>query len=204
MRYLLRLNAREGSGTQMNRAADGYRTGGKTGTAEKVVDGRYSSTAVLNAFASAFPMDDPQYAMVILVDEPQRENPQSGTTAGWNAGAVVYGDVTTIQWEPDTRDAQNGIDDDKDGLVDEGRVTWRSGTGPSSKSAVLVNNVANRLEGEIGGNNLDDNGNGLVDERGLSFVLEGGRLTVRVTVEKKERDGSVRKETTTSQLRIDD
>ena len=61
-----------------------------------------------------------------------------------------------------------------------------------------------RLEGEIGGNNLDDNGNGLVDERGLSFVLEGGRLTVRVTVEKKERDGSVRKETSTSQLRIDD
>jgi cell division protein FtsI (penicillin-binding protein 3) len=89
MRSLLRLNALEGSGTQMDRAADGFRAGGKTGTAEKVVDGRYSSNKVLNVFASAFPLDDPQYAMVILVDEPKAENPQSGTTAGWNAGAVT-------------------------------------------------------------------------------------------------------------------
>jgi cell division protein FtsI (penicillin-binding protein 3) len=73
----------------MNRIADGYRVGGKTGTAEKVVDGRYSSNKVLNVFASAFPMDDPQYAMVMLVDEPKAENEQSGTTAGWNAGEVT-------------------------------------------------------------------------------------------------------------------
>ncbi|HEV7275324.1 MAG TPA: penicillin-binding protein 2 [Devosiaceae bacterium] len=89
IRYLMRLNALEGSGTRMNKAAAGYRVGGKTGTAEKVVDGRYSSEKSLTVFASAFPLDDPQYAMVILVDEPQRENPQSGTTAGWNAGELT-------------------------------------------------------------------------------------------------------------------
>jgi cell division protein FtsI (penicillin-binding protein 3) len=89
IRYLMRLNALEGSGSRMNKAAAGYRVGGKTGTAEKVVDGRYSSEKALSVFASAFPLDDPQYAMVILVDEPKRENPQSGTTAGWNAGEVT-------------------------------------------------------------------------------------------------------------------
>lgn len=89
IRYLMRLNALEGSGSRMNKAAAGYRAGGKTGTAEKVVDGRYSSEKALSVFASAFPLDDPQYAMVILVDEPKRENPQSGTTAGWNAGEVT-------------------------------------------------------------------------------------------------------------------
>ena len=89
MRYLMRLNALEGSGSQMNRAAQGYRVGGKTGTAEKVVDGRYSSSKVTNFFASAFPLDNPRYAMVIMIDEPKAENPQSGTTAGWNAGAVT-------------------------------------------------------------------------------------------------------------------
>lgn len=89
IRYLMRLNALEGSGSRMNKAADGYRAGGKTGTAEKVVDGRYSTEKALSVFASAFPLDDPQYAMVILVDEPKRENPQSGTTAGWNAGEVT-------------------------------------------------------------------------------------------------------------------
>ena len=89
IRYLLRLNALEGSGSQMNKEAQGYRVGGKTGTAEKVVEGRYSSSKVTNFFGSAFPLDDPRYAMVIMVDEPQAENPQSGTTAGWNAGAVT-------------------------------------------------------------------------------------------------------------------
>ncbi|NGP18055.1 peptidoglycan D,D-transpeptidase FtsI family protein [Devosia aurantiaca] len=91
MRYLMRLNAISsgGSGSQMNKAALGYRAGGKTGTAEKVVDGRYSSSKVTNFFASAFPLDNPKYAMVIMVDEPKAENPQSGTTAGWNAGAIT-------------------------------------------------------------------------------------------------------------------
>ena len=86
----MRLNAISsgGSGSQMNKAALGYRAGGKTGTAEKVVDGRYSSSKVTNFFASAFPLDNPRYAMVIMVDEPKAENPQSGTTAGWNAGTI--------------------------------------------------------------------------------------------------------------------
>lgn len=89
IRYLMRLNALEGSGTRMNKLANGYRVGGKTGTAEKVVGKVYSSDKTLAVFASAFPLDAPRYAMVILVDEPQNENPQSGHTAGWNAGEVT-------------------------------------------------------------------------------------------------------------------
>lgn len=89
MRYLLRLNALEGSGSRANRIAKGYRLGGKTGTAEKVVDGRYTSAKSLAIFASAFPLDAPKYAMVILVDEPKRENERTGRTAGWNAGEVT-------------------------------------------------------------------------------------------------------------------
>ncbi|WP_404403067.1 peptidoglycan D,D-transpeptidase FtsI family protein [Pelagibacterium halotolerans] len=88
IRYLMRLNALEGSGSRGNAIAEGYRWGGKTGTAEKVVDGRYSSEKSLAVFASAFPLDNPQYAMIILVDEPKPENEQTGRTAGWNAGEV--------------------------------------------------------------------------------------------------------------------
>jgi len=89
IRYLLRLNALEGTGTHMNKAALGFRAGGKTGTAEKVVNGRYSSGLNLNVFTSVFPLDNPRYAMVVIVDEPQAENEQSGVTAGWNAGEVT-------------------------------------------------------------------------------------------------------------------
>ncbi len=89
IRYLMRLNALEGSGSRMNKFAAGYRAGGKTGTAEKVVNGRYDSSKSLAVFASAFPLDNPRYAMVILVDEPRSENEQSGRTAGWNAGEAT-------------------------------------------------------------------------------------------------------------------
>ena len=91
IRYLMRLNAigSGGSGSYMNKLALGYRVGGKTGTAEKVVDGRYSSSKVTNFFGSAFPLENPRYAMVIMVDEPKSEGPTFGTTAGFNAGMVT-------------------------------------------------------------------------------------------------------------------
>ena len=88
LRYLLRYNALEGSASRMNRLALGYRAGGKTGTAEKVVNGRYGTGANLNVFVTAFPMEKPAYVMVVLVDEAEPENAQSGNTAGWNAGEV--------------------------------------------------------------------------------------------------------------------
>ena len=114
IRYLMRLNAIStgGSGSQMNKAAQGYRVGGKTGTAEKVVDGRYSSNKVTNFFASAFPLDNPRYAMVIMVDEPKAENPQSGTTAGWNAGTVTGRVVQRIA-------PMLGIAPDFEGILDQ-------------------------------------------------------------------------------------
>ncbi|MEP7240064.1 MAG: penicillin-binding protein 2 [Devosia sp.] len=89
MRYIMRLNALEGSGTRMNKFAAGYRAGGKTGTAEKVVKGRYDSGHVLALFASVFPLDNPRYAMMILVDDPHTEPGQGGHTAGWNAGEAT-------------------------------------------------------------------------------------------------------------------
>jgi cell division protein FtsI (penicillin-binding protein 3) len=89
IRYLMRLNALEGSGSRAEKFAGGYRIGGKTGTAEKVVNGKYSTSLNFNAFASAFPMDNPKYTMIVVIDEPKRENAQSGDTAGWNAGEIT-------------------------------------------------------------------------------------------------------------------
>ena len=85
------LNALEGSGTRMNKIANGYRVGGKTGTAEKVVNGKYTSNLNFNAFASAFPLDNPRYAMVVVVDQPQAEAglARNLNTAGWNAGEMT-------------------------------------------------------------------------------------------------------------------
>lgn len=88
LQQLLRFNALVGSGSRMNRLALAYRAGGKTGTAEKVINGRYGTGKNLNVFITAFPMEAPHYVMVILLDEASPETPQSGNTAGWNAGEV--------------------------------------------------------------------------------------------------------------------
>lgn len=87
MRYLYRLNAEKGSGKRAE--VPGYRVGGKTGTAEKVVNGRYSKDKRFNAFVAAFPMDDPQYIVLSIIDEPKPEKPGMGATAGSNAAVIV-------------------------------------------------------------------------------------------------------------------
>jgi cell division protein FtsI (penicillin-binding protein 3) len=87
LRYLFRLNVESGSG----RAADvpGYMVGGKTGTAEKVVNGRYSANKRLNSFLAAFPIDKPDYVVLVVLDDPQAAKTGGGTTAGSNAAPTV-------------------------------------------------------------------------------------------------------------------
>ena len=63
----------------------GYRVGGKTGTAEKVVNGSYSGDARLNSYLAAFPMENPRYITLVLLDEPKPTPDSHGyATAGWN------------------------------------------------------------------------------------------------------------------------
>jgi cell division protein FtsI (penicillin-binding protein 3) len=88
MRYLMRLNAEIGSGKSAN--VRGYYVGGKTGTAEKVVNGRYSKTKLLTDFMAILPADKPRYLLLIMLDEPQPSKETHGyATAGWNAGPTA-------------------------------------------------------------------------------------------------------------------
>jgi cell division protein FtsI (penicillin-binding protein 3) len=94
MRQLFRLNALKGSGRRAD--VPGYRVGGKTGTAEKVVNGRYSSDKRRNAFLAAFPMDAPEYMVLVVLDEPKAEKPGIGATAGLNAAPTVAAVIRRI------------------------------------------------------------------------------------------------------------
>jgi cell division protein FtsI (penicillin-binding protein 3) len=92
MRYLMRLNVEKGTATRAD--VKGYYVGGKTGTSEKVVGGRYSKTKVLTAFTAVLPSDRPRYGLLIMIDEPQPTPESHGhATSGWNAvpvgGAVI-------------------------------------------------------------------------------------------------------------------
>ncbi len=86
--WLMRQVVTQGTGKFAN--AKGYLVGGKTGTADKLINGRYSDNARIASFIGAFPMDDPRYVIFAMVDEPKGLKRTYGyATGGWVAAPVV-------------------------------------------------------------------------------------------------------------------
>jgi cell division protein FtsI (penicillin-binding protein 3) len=84
MRYLMRLNVEKGTASRAE--VPGYYVGGKTGTSEKVVGGRYSKHKLLTTFTGILPADKPKFHVMIMLDEPQGLPETYGfATSGWNA-----------------------------------------------------------------------------------------------------------------------
>ncbi|TVQ37059.1 MAG: penicillin-binding protein 2 [Geminicoccaceae bacterium] len=77
---------------------EGYWVGGKTGTARKVVNGRYQTGVVRSSFVAAFPIDDPQYVVFAMLDEPKAAegHPRDRITAGWVTAPAVSRMVARI------------------------------------------------------------------------------------------------------------
>ena len=103
MRFLMRLNAEVGTAKKADVA--GYYIGGKTGTSEKVVNGRYSRKQVLNSFTAIMPSDNPKYQILIMLDEPQPLKETYGfITSGWNTvptgGKVIARIAPLLGLEP--------------------------------------------------------------------------------------------------------
>ncbi|MDP8994826.1 MAG: penicillin-binding protein 2 [Pseudomonadota bacterium] len=89
MRQMLRMIVTHGTGRRGEAA--GFRVGGKTGTAEKVsAGGGYSRRVNVSTFAAAFPMDEPRYVVLVMMDAPQgTQETHFLTTAAWTAAPVV-------------------------------------------------------------------------------------------------------------------
>jgi cell division protein FtsI (penicillin-binding protein 3) len=87
MRYLFEWNGSNGSGR--NARVAGFDVGGKTGTADKIVNGRYVHDKNFNAFLSAFPMGDPQYVVLSFSDEPKTDKGNGAALAAMSAAPMV-------------------------------------------------------------------------------------------------------------------
>ncbi|OYQ32401.1 penicillin-binding protein [Niveispirillum lacus] len=95
VRKLMRLVVTEGTATKADAA--GYLVGGKTGTADKVKGRSYAANARISSFAGAFPMNDPRYAIYVMVDEPKGTKKTFGfATGGWVAAPTVGNIVAQI------------------------------------------------------------------------------------------------------------
>ncbi len=95
MRQLLRMIVSDGTGRKAD--APGYRIGGKTGSAEKPSEGGYNKTSLVSTFAAAFPMDNPRYVVIAMLDEPHGTAETSfQRTAGWTTAPVVRKVVSRV------------------------------------------------------------------------------------------------------------
>lgn len=111
MRRLMRLVVQHGTGRKAN--APGFRVGGKTGTADKLVNGRYVRDRRVASFVAAFPIEDPRYVIFVMVDEPEGIEETFGyATGGWVAAPAVRRIVERIGpmlgIEPATEDPDSG------------------------------------------------------------------------------------------------
>jgi cell division protein FtsI (penicillin-binding protein 3) len=68
----------------------GYEVGGKTGTANTLEGRSYKEGSNMTSFVGAFPMRDPQYIVLVMVDRPQAvEGTYGFNAAGWNAAPIA-------------------------------------------------------------------------------------------------------------------
>ena len=94
---LMRANVVDGTGRSAEILAPGFGVGGKTGTAEKPVNGSYARSTLVSSFAAVFPTDAPlgadRYFVLILVDEPNVSAEAPGRPTGGIVGAPTAGRV---------------------------------------------------------------------------------------------------------------
>ena len=114
MRYLFTWNGLNGSGRSAQ--VEGFRVGGKTGTADKVINGRYAKDMNFNAFLAGFPMDKPRYIVLSIIDAPltgEKGGRQAAYTAAPIVREIIHRAGALLGVQP-----QFGIAGDPDLLVD--------------------------------------------------------------------------------------
>lgn len=79
-RLLGRVTEEGGTGRRAN--VEGYTVGGKTGTAQKAIHGGYSDTLNISSFVGFIPVEDPQLAIIVVLDEPKGAVRTGGVVAG--------------------------------------------------------------------------------------------------------------------------
>ncbi|MDO5793201.1 MAG: stage V sporulation protein D [Turicibacter sp.] len=98
MRYALEMVGSQGSGKSAY--IDGYRVGGKTGTAQKAKDGAYISGEYILSFVGIAPMDDPKLVVYVAIDNPKNTIQYGGVVAAPIARSILAEALPYIGVEP--------------------------------------------------------------------------------------------------------
>lgn len=157
---------------------EGYHIGGKTGTAQKVINKVYANGKYISSFSSFAPCNDPKLAIMVSIDEPDPSNYYSGSTAAPLARGIYEDIFKYLDMLPDN----NEVDSSK--VVREVIVPEIRGMGlEEGKKLLLKNKIIAEVQG---------NGNIIYDispKPGIS-VRENTKITIYLGVE-KNKNGKV-------------
>lgn len=80
----------EEGGTATRAVVPGFKVAGKTGTAKRVVDGRYQENRYTVSFAGMMPADDPAFVCLVVIDDPRPDDLKPG---GGSVAAPIFAKV---------------------------------------------------------------------------------------------------------------
>ncbi|MEW6021139.1 MAG: penicillin-binding protein 2 [Pseudomonadota bacterium] len=89
-------------GTASKAQVPGYRVGGKTGTAEKIVNGHYSRTDNIGYFVGIAPMSKPRFIIAVMVDNPRGALRTGGSVAAPTAADLAANALRAANVPPDS------------------------------------------------------------------------------------------------------
>lgn len=98
VRYALESVVASGSGK--NAYIENYRVGGKTGTAQKVVDGTYLDGNYILSFMGFMPADDPEIVVYVAIDNPKGVTQYGGVVSAPIARSVLLSAIDILGIEP--------------------------------------------------------------------------------------------------------
>jgi cell division protein FtsI (penicillin-binding protein 3) len=89
-------------GTASRAQVAGYRVGGKTGTAQKIVNGRYSQTSYVGSFVGIAPMSKPRFVIAVMVDDPKGAVHTGGGVAAPTFADLASNALRAVNVPPDS------------------------------------------------------------------------------------------------------
>lgn len=167
------VNVVTGNSTLAN-LSEGYSIGGKTGTAEKFINGAYSSTAYVTSFFCYAPVEDPQYSILMVLDEPD-SNASGGTSAAPGAIEIMKQLLGPTDGDGTTESANQGSTITVPDVVGQ--------TSASAKEILDQKGIAFKQENKDSGNVVLSQSleAGSVYETGAEMVLEIGTSETAAT-----------------------
>ena len=122
--------------------------------------------------------------------------------SGFVDDEVQWGPLERIRFEREAGELDDGLDNNGNGLVDEGVVVWLRNAGTIDEQRVVLAKGVRELDpGEIE-NGIDDDGDGMIDERGLTFSIVGDVLEIELTTEGFDAQGRLRTATVSTSVLI--